>query len=336
MRSNNFDPLRSYAAMAVLVSHAFSVSYGSEAMQPLAVLSHGQTNLGAVAVLVFFVISGYLITRSYDRSPHPVRFLKARLLRILPGLLFAAVFTVAVLGPMVTSRSIPSYLIDRATIGYIPKALALYDGGRPVLPGVFTENPFPNTVNGSLWTLQYEFTMYLAVLALGLLGLLHKHVVLALWVVLAAVSFQLSPLDDHYSSHKGYHYVEFGLPFVSGALLYLWRDRVPLDWRLAVGSLVALIAALIYSGFPLAFATSGAYLVIFLALALDARLRNLTRNGDLSYGVYIYAFPVQQTGAYVLGSCVEWYWNIAFSVPIVLGLAWLSWHLVEKRALSLR
>ncbi len=111
---------------------------------------------------------------------------------------------------------------------------------------------------------------------------------------------------------------------------------MPLDWRLAAIGAVVLGAALLTGGFRLAFATFGAYLVVYLALAPAVRLPDFARWGDLSYGIYIFAYPAQQTVSYLLGPAVTWWWNVALSLPVVLALAWLSWHLVEAPALSLK
>lgn len=324
-RANNFDTLRFCAAMAVLFSHAFPISQGKGASQPLSHFSHRQTDLGSIAVLVFFVISGYLITQSYDRSPYPWRFLKARILRIFPGLLLTLLLAAAVLGPAVTSLPFGDYFSDPATALYVPRNASLR-WPQSGLPGVFADTPIPVLTNGSLWTLEYEFTMYLVVLALGFAGLLTRYLVIALWVVCAALCWKW----------LGGYYTHFALPFLSGAAIYLWRDRISLDWRLAAPCAVVVVTALTFGQFSIAFATCGAYLVIFLALATNVRMPNLARNGDLSYGIYIFAWPVQQTVADVLGKSVTWYWDVVLSIPIVLGLAWLSWHLVEAPALSLR
>ena len=324
-RGNNFDALRLLAAVAVLVSNSFPITYGASGVQPLATLSRGQTSLGMMAVLVFFVISGYLVTQSFDRRPVPLRFLKARVLRIFPALTVALVLTAGVLGAAVTPLSLAEYFTRFDTSQYVYGGLSLvwmqYD-----LPGVFEGNPAGAVVNGSLWTLYYEFLMCLVVLALGTARLLNRRVVLALWLGTLVLSWRWI----------GETYVASGAPFLSGAVLYLWRDRVPLDWCLALLCVVALGGAMAIGGFGLAFATFGAYLVLYLALAPSVRLPGLARWGNLSYGIYIFAWPVQQTAVLLLGSAATWYWTTALSLPAILALAWLSWHLVERPALSLK
>ncbi len=324
-RRNNFDALRIIAALAVLVSHAFPLAQGIRWPQPLEVLSRRQTDLGSVAVLVFFVISGYLITQSFDRGPAAKRFLTARCLRIFPALFVAVMLTAVLLGPAVTSLSTQAYFADPASLSYVLGNASLLHM-RYGLPGVFDKNPTPSVVNGSLWTLQYEFLMYLGVLALGKLKLLRPSVVLILLAAVLVLNWRW----------VGGYYVSFGAPFVAGAALYLWRDRIPLDGRLAALSAVALVASLLTGGFRLAFMLFGAYLVIYLAMARSVRLPDLARRGDFSYGVYVFAYPAQQSVSYLLGPSATWYANLLVSLPVVLGLAALSWHCVERPALALK
>jgi len=325
-RATNFDALRLLAAVAVLVSHSFTIAFGTDdGHEPFLILSRNQATLGGVAVLVFFVISGYLITQSFDRSPDPRRFLRARALRIIPGLFVSLLLTVAVLGPAVTALPLARYLSAPETLTYLPANLLLFLPQFD-LPGVFATNPVPNAVNGSLWTLQYEFAMYLVVLALGLCNALTRYVVLALWAVVMVLTWRWI----------GGFAVAFAASFLSGAVLYLWRDRLACDWRLAALSMAMVVLATLTHGFHIAFATFGAYLVIYLATAPAVRLPDLARYGDLSYGVYIYAFVTQQTVAQLLGPAVTWYWDVALSLPLSLALAWLSWHYVERPALALK
>ena len=317
--------MRLAAAVAVLISHSFPIAYGSVGVQPLTVLSRDQTNLGSLAVLVFFVISGYLVTRSFDRLPAPHRFVAARALRVIPGLAVALVLSAYGLGAAVTTLPLGGYLADPATARYVLDGLSLA-WMRYSLPGVFESNPAGLVVNGSLWTLEYEVLMYLAVLALGTAHLLRRRAVLLLWLGAMILSWR----------GKGALYTAFGTPFLSGAMLYLWRDRIPLDGRLALASVAALGATMATGGFRLAFATAGAYLVVFLAISPAVRLPDLARQGDLSYGVYVYAWPVQQTAAFLLGPAATWYRVTAVALPVALALAWLSWHLVERPALRLK
>ena len=323
-RDNRFDSIKILAAIAVLLSNAFPIAHGSIAAQPLATLSYGQTTLSGFAVLTLSAISGYLITQSFDQSPLPLHFLKARILRMFPALAFVLILSAGILGLAVTSLSSEQYLTNFDTSQYLYGGLSLiwmqYD-----LPGVFENNPAGPIVNGSLWTLPCEFILYLVVLILGMSGLLNRRFSLALW--LGALILNWYAVGGAYGAVT--------TTFLGGATFYLWRDLVALDWFAALLCALTLGLATITEGFHLAFAIFGVYLVIYLAFIPTFRRLNLARWGNLSYGIYIFSWPVQQTVAFLLGSRMTWYWNVALSLPTVLVLAWLSWHLVEKPALLL-
>lgn len=323
-RANNFDFLRFVAALAVVGSHSVPLSYGTNDWEPLFWLSRHQTSFGKTAVYVFFAMSGYLITASYQRRPEPGIFVRSRLLRLVPALIPALVGWALIVGPFLTALPPGQYFRDLPA--YLPAYLGVFFmSGTSFLPGMFEDNPFRLTVFGSLWTLFYEALMYVVVLVLGIAGILNRTVVTTLWVVSLLLSWRWVGGDA----------MDFATDFLGGATLWMWRDRVPMDGRLALAAL-AVCAAGCVSGFRLAFATAGAYAAVYLATSPRVRLPSVERFGDLSYGTYIYAFPVQQAAALALGAAATWYWNLAISLPIVLGLAWLSWHYVEKPALMLK
>jgi peptidoglycan/LPS O-acetylase OafA/YrhL len=321
-RANNFDSLRAIAALMVLFSHSFPLS-GHDAAEPIRRLSHGQTTAGTIAVAIFFIISGYLITMSFERSRAARTFVLSRALRLVPALAVVVLFLTFVAGPILSSDATSVYLRQPETYEFPFVAVTLvrfYDG----LPGVFLHNPFPRSVDGSLWTLHYEVACYALVFLLGVSHILNKYVTTLLFLVgLVATGCAV-----------GGHVAEFGTYFLAGAVIYHWQ--MPIRRDLAAVSVLVWVAALLWRGLTLASATFGAYLVIFLALSPSIRLPRLARWGDLSYGIYIWAFPVQQSIAWLRGGHITWYDDAALSLPIVLSLAMLSWHLIEAPALALK
>jgi peptidoglycan/LPS O-acetylase OafA/YrhL len=330
-RENNFDALRFWAALVVLWSHAFPIAHGSEAHEPLFSLSHGQSTLGAVAVSLFFVISGYLITRSFERSASNWSFVRARLLRIMPALLIVLLLTTFVLGPGLSSWSLPDYLRSSAVYQYF-LGQATFTRHVDELPGVFEANP-PTWVNASLWTLRYEVACYVLIFALGITRCLTRPVTLLLYVgailYLGVVEhLQVSPADELPGPDR---LLDLGAKFLAGALIYQWR--MPLRGRWASICLALLIASIGFGGFHSAERTLFPYVVLYLAVGTSLRVPALTRFGDLSYGTYIYAWPVSQCIA-LASPEPNPLWIGLIGTPIVLGLAFLSWHTVEKRALA--
>lgn len=340
-RDNNFDVVRLAAASMVLVSHAFVVAGAREPRV-------GHWPLGTLGVEVFFAISGFLVARSWASQPHLRAFAVKRGLRIVPALAVTVVLTAFVLGPLVSTEGTGAYLGSAATVTYpIDNVAAVVSGGSvhkisQTLPGVFASNP-DTVVNRSLWTLPIEVQAYMAIAVLGLVGLLSRGLVAA-----AAGFFALSLIPavttlpvigvplDFVRGHDGEAAHLLALFAVAG-LMYVHRARIPLRAGVAVAAVVGLAASL---GTPLerlVLVVAIPYLALFLALRSWPGLRRLTRRGDVSYGLYLLAFPVQQTIVFAWrGDPPSPLAVMLIAFPCTYLLAFASWHIVEKRALVLK
>ena len=181
-RQNNFDALRLAAAISVIFSHSFLIAEGTQNNEWLIRLTGNQSILGLPGVFVFFAISGFLVTQSFEQTPDPWRFLAKRSLRIFPGLFVATLLSAFVLGPLVTTLPLGAYLNRPEPYDYV-FGNTLLNQTVHELPGVsFVANPVGLEVNGSLCTLRLEFVMYLMVLALGMLRLLRVRVAVLLLI----------------------------------------------------------------------------------------------------------------------------------------------------------
>ena len=336
---NNFDAIRLVAAFLVLFSHSYPLT--RMAPDPLVALTGGHTDGGRAAVAAFFVISGFLVTRSV-LSRDPAEYVRARMLRILPALLVVTVFQTFVIGLCFTTLPWRAYLADPGTWAGLRNA-TVFDL-RFRLPGLFETNPYPDAVNGSMWTLPLECGFYLVLPLLALLGLLRRHgmtVVTVLGFAALAARHWLFPV----SSLTGMS-LFWSMPlaetldvlpfFLLGAALWVHRDAVSLNGGLAACCLLALFASAHTLIADFVFHVTYPYLVIYVALARPCTQRWLRPVGDISYGAYLYAFPVQQ-------AVVAWHvWPIGpeylalIATPIVLVLALLSCHLIERPALRLK
>ena len=331
-RDNNFNLIRVIAASLVLVSHAYPISLGPGTIEPLETLL-GVT-LGTLAVYVFFVISGFLIAQSFDRSSTTLRFLLARALRIFPALILVLLLTALLLGPFYSDLSMSEYFSSPAAPLYVLRNLSLaflvYE-----LPGVFATNPYGGAINGSLWTLFYEVACYFGVLVAGLAGALRKKWMMGAALIMFAGLYFLTaknPLEIDLP-YRIILLTDLALPFAIGTAFYVWRATIPLNW--AIGFVLAALCWLLADSgiFHEILVVCFCYWTFLLGYLPGGILRNYNRIGDYSYGIYIYAFPMQQIAAFHF-SPMEPVLNMLIAAPATLLFAIFSWHLVEKPALT--
>ena len=333
-RANNFNLIRMIAATAVLVSHAYPISLGEGALEPLSLILH--FSLGTLAVLTFFAISGFFISQSFDRKNGLVDFWVARFLRIYPGLTVVLLLAALVLGPIFTTLSKGSYFLQPATIWYLPRNLSL-KWLQDDLPGVFSQNPYGTPINGSLWSLFYEVACYCIVAIIGTLSLTQRNWTFVSFLVVYGIAYvTLKFFGGHFLEHgtvANFH--ELTLPFILGMAFYHFRRILPMNLFACVILCVATLVT--YDGFWFkeVFVISWCYIIFYLGYLPFARLKVYNHLGDYSYGMYIYAFPCEQIGA-ALWKNISPLALIAISFPITLIFAMASWHYMESWALNHR
>jgi len=327
---NNFTLVRLGLALAVVVSHAFSVTTGAVADEPLAVLT-GFT-LGEHAVTGFFAISGFLVTMSFARRGWR-DYVISRALRIAPGLVVATLVVALLIGGAMTRLPLADYLPSPELRRFVGATLTSFKSNI-ALPGVFADNPFRFPM-GTVWTLKYEVLCYAGVLALGLAGLLRSRVLaLALAAGLAVALLGLDLLRPE--APKGVETaIRLPLIFALGGALYLWRSRVRLSgWVVLALALLTALCAGTFLYKTLLFAGS-AYAVMWLALAPSLTRLAAEPGADLSYGTYLYGWPVQQS-LHALWPGAAAVVLLVPALAVTLMIAALSWFLVEKPALAVK
>jgi peptidoglycan/LPS O-acetylase OafA/YrhL len=310
-RDNNFTLLRFAAAMTVLFAHSVAV-LGLPPEREFFFKRLG-FSLGEMGLDMLFVTSGFLVTASLVVRQDLIAYLWARILRVYPGLLVMLVLTVFVLAPALTTLPYGDYYASPMTWEYFRKCATLIGGVRYSLPGVFDNVPLKGEFNGSLWTMPVEVRMYLYLAAI--------YVALAVVPALRLRAMRIVlPLSAA----------------VLIAILFVWRDRIPIGSRLLVGLLAALVlASFDKTLFFVVYAACLAPLVLHLVYVPGGRIRRFNDWGDYSYGVYIYAFPVQQTLAFFFPA-MSLAGMMASSAVVSVAIAIVSWKLIEERALSLK
>lgn len=330
-RNRNLDLIRLIAAILVLFSHCYPLA--GRAIEEPFLWTFGHTG-GDIALCTFFVISGYLISASYIRSQSALDYVWKRCLRIFPALFFSVVFAIA-LGAFLTPLDFGSYIVHEQTIAYLRN---IFLDIQYNLPLVFAQNPFPNAVNGSLWTLPVEVFMYAVILAMGVAGILSAR-----FSVIAAGLCMLGVLAVR-NADLGRPYIVLGAAelsvalrlaasFFIGAALYFHKDRIRYH-----GGIALLFGAIIFfTKFTppslYLYALLLPYIILYLASVNIPWLDNITRHGDFSYGIYIYAFPVQQLLVHWSNNSISVSMLFIGSLAITLPIAVLSWKFVEEPAL---
>jgi len=326
-RKNSFDFIRLLAASLVIFGHSFALTGNPGPRIGW---------LGEFGVWTFFIISGYLISKSWDQYPRFNVFFAKRILRIFPGLIVAVLTTIVVAGLFFTSLPFISYLFNQETFTYLNN-IFLYNSSF-TLPGVFNDNVYPNAVNGSIWTLAYEFTMYLAVALIGALKIYKKIPPFAFWLSLFFLVLSMSVFGREIFSlsifylNIGQMFI-FGLMFFSGIIMHKYEKHITLNAWFGLIAFVAFI--LLVFLLPDYISLFGATLLAYAIFAIGKHglMSWTSKYGDFSYGLYIYAFPIQQMIASVTHTANPLK-MFALSFILTLIASILSWHFVESRALK--
>ena len=336
-RDNNLNLMRVFAAMLVLLSHSFTLATGDSSTEP------GRSQLGLTfgdfAVDIFFVMSGFLVTRSISRSQSLRQYALARGFRIFPGLWVALAISTAAVCVAFSAVSPMQNLLTPAVWRYLLQNAVVVTGPVFGFPGAFPDNPYPGSVNASLWTLPLEVWMYILLACAWAVATWlprqradnFQNLVRAL-AVLMTVGAIGSVAIGHPSSS-----LRHASMFYIAACLYGLQDRIPLR-GVAAGVMLAMLLSAAFLPrllFELFYRLLLPYLVLYLAFVPGGIVRRYNSLGDYSYGIYIYAFPIQQMCVACVPGISVWSLLMLSAVLTVLA-AVLSWHIVENRAMNWR
>lgn len=309
--ADNFGIIRLAASIVVVYGHSFPLS-GSPSLVLLG------NSIEALAVKVFFVVSGYLITQSWIFDPNIFRYFLKRALRIFPALIVVVIATAIVLGPVLTVLSLNNYFQSNLFFQYFSN-MYLY----PVysLPGVFLKNIYPMAVNGSLWSLPVEFLMYIIVPII--LQMRSKFIIAGITVMLVCASVIMLRVPG---AQSGMDIVVFGSSLRSAldvAPFFLIGSglRSIMSWlrpNIQIAMMMASFAMLVPPNIlyqELALYIVLPYMVIAFAFAKPARFAFVERMGDLSYGTYLFSFPLQQIVIQIFNTAHHPFRTILFAPP---------------------
>ncbi|MEM9704527.1 MAG: acyltransferase [Pseudomonadota bacterium] len=335
-RDNNLNLIRLLAASGVFIGHCWPLLYGlashdpiSSSIRPYSPFDRG---IPGLCVYVFFFLSGFLVTRSMVTRNDLIDYIVSRISRIYPALIVVVFLLVFLIGPAFTTVSTGEYFKNPLTWKYLLTNSLIWEV-EFLLPGMFPDNVFI-WVNGSLWTLPAELRFYVLVACLWALGVFTNRTVFNLVAVGLALMGVIWRDVIWASALKGQ--IELGLFFLAGASLYMNRDLIRLT-PLSFFSLI-ILSVIFYDTalYNLPVSLAMCFAVAYVAFALPTLAPQANRFGDLSYGVYIYAYPVQQLVIHFMERNLGPWTLMVISTPIIFILAGLSWFYIEKPALDLK
>lgn len=322
---NFFTPLRLIFALLVMVGHAFSINAGNGDSEPHVFLHY---TFSYMAVNMFFIASGLLVTKSMLYRGDIPSFLAARSLRIFPALIAHVIFVVLVVGAVTTTLPLLDYLTHKDVLMQPIWVLSFFQTDM-VLPGVFEMNG-EQFGSAPLWTLRFEVLCYVATLLAFSLGFLRRKWMVLAQFILPSIVWIIGQNFDIFENLPGSaeNAVRFGIAYGLGATIYAYRERLNFHW-IAIPGFAAL--AWILSETSVAEVLMNLMLaafVIWAAYVKAPKFAWMQRVTDLSYGIYIYHWVVMQLVFSLMPNS-----NVLslfmISLPVVVGLAWLSWTYVE-------
>ncbi|MDO6431988.1 acyltransferase [Flavitalea sp. BT771] len=331
-RQNNFNLIRLAAALLVVMAHC----YGND--DPIFKLSSGYLRAGTLGIRIFFFLSGLLVSRSLDQSPSRLNFVWKRVLRLYPAAIVAVVLCACVMGPLVTSLDLYTYFRHPLFYQYLRTCLLVrvyYE-----LPGVFGQSPLGPAINPSLWTLSLELKLYAGLMLAGYIKnrKIQTALIVSLIVLLASASWYLysvqSPGMIDFRKHFRLPYCDLSVFFLLGMLCNRFSKHIMISdrWLLLVLPACYLLIAVPF------FCRIGSLILLppvllYLATSRLPWITKLTPRPDLSYGMYIFAFPMEQliiNNLHLKSPTTVFFLDILFSLPFALG----SWYWVESKALQ--
>jgi len=326
--NNNIDLLRLMASISVIYFHGYFLSPEEDAVDFISKILK-QDNLGSLAVKFFFFISGLCVCNSLMEGKNIRFFLISRFFRIIPAYFFVVIFSALLIGPVVTNITLAEYFTNYQTYDYIISNIMF--NTKFSLPGVFEKNPFASGINGSLWTIVYEIGAYLGLLSLYMIGI-YRSKLMAFFISIIII-IDLT---------QGHHFIftwrvanpeidYLVASFVFGAILAIFKKEVDVDAILIVGLL--LLYYLLYKSKQSIFIFYSLIFLLMLLISIQPWFLKLRPRYDLSYGVYLWGFPIQQLIVYGFPD-IGVYFNILISIIISIFVAWISWVFIEKKAIN--
>lgn len=349
---NSFDILRLIFAIMVIYSHSFALTGNPTGATEIVIKLTKAIDAGSLAVFGFFILSGFLTTQSIENSRNYLDFLLKRLIRIVPAFFVCLVLISFVVGPLFTNLSMGDYLSSDSTWKFVLYNITFNIGEKflnaPV--DLFSNAPFPGNggalANGSMWTLQLELGCYILLIVLSFfLMLRHRFLMVIFTIILGVLYFMnvkysyvpFSVSVKHFwvlGSFELPNFIKFAYYYCMGSLMYLYRDKILYSHRFLVLALLLLWFSTQFSQFNNWNMILFPYLVI--CVGINFSNKHFHKIGDPSYGLYIFAWPIQQMIIIMTNNKIGAYGLFVSATIATFIVSTLSWKYIEKPCLKLK
>ena len=324
-KSTNLQFMRFVAACLVIFSHSFAITQGSGENEWLWKATNGQLDLGAVAVAIFFLCSGYLIARSLEkRKVSFMEFFIARAKRIIPPLLFVVICSVLV-GACISTFTVKDYFTNLQTYRYLLNGIMVL---QHELPGVFEEAKYASTVNGALWTLPVEFLCYIACYVAWKMEFLKKKKILWTIPLVISASIVIYVLGIYAPILRAV--IRPCLLFYIGIIFCVYRDVIKLNKHFLVFCIIGILACTLLEILEIGMLVFFPYAMIMCWFYNKQHFQKLSVLGKYSYAMYLWGFPVQQFAAERFSWNLSPYTDAVISLIVSFILAVITYYLVEN------
>jgi peptidoglycan/LPS O-acetylase OafA/YrhL len=325
-----FDAMRIILALCILSFHSIQNAHGSRYTEYIPASFYP---IILALLPMFFCLSGFLVTGSAVRTRSVPVFLTYRGLRIFPALAVEVTLSALLLGPLVTSLPLHEYFTGRQFFEYFGNIVSII---RYTLPGVFNDNPVPDIVNVSLWTLRPEFYCYVVMAGLMISGMVYKRVWYSVMFIAATAVLTVLNIVDGFgvpTSTFPWHVILYY--FFVGIFFFHWKEYVPIHFSVFVAALAMSYFMLPMHGLTYVASVPLTYCIVYLGMVKIPRLP-LLQNGDYSYGIYLFHFPIQQSLVHFFPALCSGLLLLPVAAPLTILFAAGSWHWIEKPSLRLK
>lgn len=306
-RKNNLNIIRFVAATLVIFSHSFALTGEDEPIIG-----------GGLAVSVFFFLGGFLICKSMFRLQKGKDYFKARIIRIFPPLCLVTVVITFILGPIMSTYSVSQYFTSSQTYKYLLNCFFVLVHN---LPGVFENNIYNSTVNGVLWTLPIEFLCYIGCFIAYKIGLLDKSKLKFLCIPLFIIYSVLCIVIQSDFIIGGL--LRPCIMFFSGMACFVYKDKIPMDRKLFLMDIILLTISVLCGLFNVFIYLFWGYFLLFIAFGTQIKLDKFSSKHEISYGIYLTGWPIQQVLCSITDNNINWVANFVISLIIAIILGYL-------------